>query len=62
VAPRHRGCLLFDLTVTFGGGVCSNGTSTVTGIGYFDASTKRIYGAAPNSSRTDGFLFVGTKP
>jgi len=25
-------------------------------------TAKRIYAAAPNAGRTDGFLFVGTKP
>lgn len=53
---------IYDVSVTFGGGVCSNGTSTVTGIGYFDAATKRLYGTALNSDRSNGFIFVGTKP
>lgn len=60
-APRAKGNV-YDLVVTFGGGVCSNGTSTVTGIGYFDASVKRLYGTALNSARSNGFIFVGTKP
>ena len=53
---------VYDVAVTFAGGVCSNGTSTVTGIGYFDSATKRLYSTALNSSRTNGFIFVGTKP
>ncbi|MEX5212754.1 MAG: DUF5050 domain-containing protein [Nitrospiraceae bacterium] len=60
VAPRAKGNV-YDVTVTFGGGVCSNGNSTVTGIGYFDAGSNRLYSAAVNSARTNGFIFVGTK-
>ena len=53
---------IYDVSVTFGGGVCSNGTSTVTGIGYYDATAKRLYGTALNADRSNGFIFVGTKP
>ena len=59
--PRTKGNL-YDLSVVFGGGVCSNGTSTVTGIGYFDSSAKRLYAAALNESRSKGLIFVGIKP
>lgn len=59
--PRAKGNI-YDISVTFGGGVCANGTSTVTGIGYFDSGAKRLYGAALNTARTNGFIFVGTKP
>lgn len=59
VAPRAKGNV-YDVVVTFGGGVCSNGNSTVTGIGYFDAGAKRLYSAAVNSTRTNGFIYVGT--
>lgn len=58
VAPRAKGNV-YDVIVTFGGGVCSNGNSTVTGIGYFDAGAKRLYSAAVNSTRTNGFIYVG---
>lgn len=61
VATHARGNI-YDVAVTFGGGVCSNGTSTVTGIGYYDASAKRLYGTALNVNRSNGFIFVGTKP
>lgn len=59
--PRATGNV-YNVSVTFGGGVCSNGSSTVTGIGVLDASGKRLYGTALNSGRTNGFIFVGTKP
>jgi hypothetical protein len=59
--PRTKGNL-YDLSVVFGGGSCSNGTSAVSGIGYFDPSAKRFYVAALNKSRSNGFIFVGVKP
>jgi hypothetical protein len=60
-APRPRGNV-YDVSITFSGGICSNGTSTVNGVGFFDASSKKLFGAALNSTRTNGFLFTGTKP
>ena len=60
-ATPHAKGNVYDLSVTFGGGVCSNGRSTVNGIGYFDSTPKRLYGVALNSSRSNGFIFVGTK-
>ena len=58
--PRARGNL-YDLSVVIGGGACPSGTSAVTGIGYFDASAKRLYLTALNKSRSDGLIFVGIK-
>ena len=58
-APRPHGNV-FNVAVTFAGGVCSNGTNTVNGVAFFDAGTKRLYSAALNGSRTNGFLFIGT--
>lgn len=60
-APRSSGNV-YDVSVTFAGGVCSNGTSTVTGVAFFDAGTKTLYSAALNSTRTNGFIYLGTKP
>lgn len=60
-APHAHGNI-YDLSITFGGGACINGTSTVTGVGYFNATTKTLYSAALNSARSNGFIFVGTKP
>ncbi len=61
ITPRAKGNV-YNATVTFAGGVCSNGTNTVTGIGYFDATPKRIYSLGLNTTRTNGYIFVGTKP
>ncbi len=60
-APRSSGNV-YDVSVTFAGGVCSNGTDTVNGVAFFDAGTNTLYSAALNTTRTNGFIFVGTKP
>ena len=53
---------VFDVSIKFGGGSCLFGTATLTGIGFYDATLNRMYTVALNASRTDGFLFIGTKP
>lgn len=52
---------VYALSVTFAGGVCSNGTGTVTGVAYYDATSRRVYAAALNPGRTNGFIFAGGK-
>lgn len=59
--PRANGNV-FNVVVTFGGGVCANGTNTVKGVAHFDAATNILRSAALDSSRTNGFLFIGSKP
>lgn len=61
VSPRARGNA-FTVSITFGGAPCYFANQTFTGIGYYDAAAKRFYSATPNAARTDGILFVGTKP
>lgn len=58
--PRSKGNV-YNISITFGGGVCSNGTNTVTGIGYIDSTLTRVWGAALNVARDNGFIFYGTK-
>jgi hypothetical protein len=60
-APRAKGNV-YDISVTFGGGVCDNGTSTVTGVAYYVAAQSGLVSTALNSGRTNGFIFLGTKP
>ncbi|MDO8653599.1 MAG: hypothetical protein Q7R66_15555 [Undibacterium sp.] len=55
VSPRAKGNA-YNLSLKFDGVPCSNMNSTVTGIGYFDSSTKRFYGLGLNSAHTDGFI------
>jgi hypothetical protein len=53
---------VYDLTASFTGSACSNGTSSVSGFGYFDSASKTLYSAVLNSGRTMAFIFVGTRP
>lgn len=61
VVPRAKGNL-YDLSLVISGSSCATGTSSVTGIGYFDAGAKRLYLAALNSARSNGLVFDGIKP
>ena len=61
VKPHTKGNL-YDVSLVISGGACASDTNTVTGIGYFDASSKRLYLAALNKSRTFGMSFSGIKP
>ncbi|QBC43084.1 hypothetical protein [Iodobacter fluviatilis] len=60
VTPRPDGNV-YDMVIKFGGSPCLFANQSLTGISYFNSSIKRLYAAAPNSSRTDGVVFVGTK-
>jgi hypothetical protein len=60
-ATPHGSVNVMDLVVTFNGGLCIFGTSTLLGIAYYDAPTGQLFDAAPNAARTDGFLAVGVK-
>jgi hypothetical protein len=51
---------VFNLSVTFGGGNCLFGTSTLYGLAYY-AQSGVLYAITPNAARTDGVLFVGHK-
>jgi len=59
-SPRAKGNV-FNVAVTFGGGPCGNGTDTVNGVAFYDAATRRLYSAALNNARTNGFIFVGMR-
>jgi len=61
VKPHTNGNV-YDVSLLISGTACTTGTNTVTGIGYFDASSKRLYLAAVNTSRTTGMGFSGVKP
>jgi hypothetical protein len=50
----------YNLTITFQGGSCANGTDAVTGIALFELYPRRLTTAAVNSTRTSGYLFVGS--
>jgi hypothetical protein len=52
---------VFNVTLTFGGGVCALGTSTIRGVAYLDDVTHILYSTAFNASRTAGFMAVAVK-
>ena len=52
----------YNVTVTFQGGACVNGTSTVTGVAFFEIYSRRLTSAALNATRTSGFVFDGVGP
>ncbi|MBM4220914.1 MAG: hypothetical protein FJ170_03085 [Gammaproteobacteria bacterium] len=58
VTPNPNGNI-YDVVVTFLGGTCANGTSTVTGVLVGDGTG--LVSAALNVSRTNGFLYLGTR-
>jgi hypothetical protein len=61
MASLHAHGNVYDLQITFGGGVCSNGSATLTGNAYYIASSGELVGAAVNTGRTNGFIFVATR-
>ena len=60
LSPRPKGNV-FQISMTFGGGICRNVTETVTGVALYNAASNRLYSAGLNKARTTSFLFLGTK-
>ncbi|HEV8553678.1 MAG TPA: hypothetical protein VGR65_09895 [Casimicrobiaceae bacterium] len=58
LTPRG-GVNVFNLSITFQGGVC--GTSTLTGIAGYDPVSGQLVVIAPNATRTSVFLVSATK-
>jgi len=52
---------VFDVSVTFGGGACVGGTSTVTGIAFYDIATRKLFTAGVDATRSKVFLGLGVK-
>lgn len=62
IAPRSTGKNVFNVTVTFFGSTCALGNGATTqGIAYFDAASGQILVMAMNSSKSDGFIYIGAK-
>jgi hypothetical protein len=59
--PRTDGNV-YNVYIHFGPAPCFFANQTLVGIAYYDAQTKRVYAAAPNATRSDGFVFLGVKP
>lgn len=50
------------MTVTFLGSTCALGNGATTqGVAYYDSATGQILVMAMNSSKTDGFIYIGAK-
>lgn len=60
VAPRGT-VAVYNLTLSFLGGVCEQGSSTISGIAYTDPKTQQLFVAALNAERSNGALFMGKK-
>ncbi|MCB1954492.1 MAG: hypothetical protein KDG55_02390 [Rhodocyclaceae bacterium] len=60
VRPRATGNV-FTFIVSFSGSPCLFAFQSLTGIAYYDSASSRLYAAAPNGSRSNGVLFVGTR-
>lgn len=61
VAPAS-GANLYTLQISFAGGSCALGTTTLSGIAVYTATSKQLRAAATDSGRSVGSMFVGTKP
>jgi hypothetical protein len=57
-SPRPKGNV-YNISVTFGGGACSNGTDTVSGVGFMESNTMIVM--ARNNDHTSGLLAEITK-
>jgi len=53
---------VYNVSLSFSGSGCAFGTSTLSGVAYYDEPGRRIHVAVPDAARTDVFLFTGTKP
>ena len=52
---------VYNVSITFSGAPCFFANQTLEGIIYYNSTENYIYSITPNSNRTDGVLFVGTK-
>jgi hypothetical protein len=59
-ATTHSGWI-YTVSIAFAGAPCANGTSTVTGVAYYDPDSSHLISTALNSSRSNGFIFAGAK-
>lgn len=63
VAPRPTGKNVYNVTLTFSGSNCQPGQGTATGVGVLGGSngTTYLYTAGLNSTKTNGFFWIGRK-
>jgi hypothetical protein len=60
IVPRPGGRAVYNVSVTFNGGVCLLGTQTINGIGVVAGTptAPQLYAAALNPSRSAGFVLI----
>jgi hypothetical protein len=62
-SPRPSGKNIFNINVTFSGTGCALGNGGMaSGIAYYDTVSGSVLVMALNSGKTDGFIYVGSKP
>jgi hypothetical protein len=63
IVPRPTGRAVYNVSVTFGGGVCLLGTQSITGIGVIGGAgaSAVFHAAALNSVRSAGFVLISTR-
>lgn len=61
VIPRSSGNV-YNVSLSFGGAPCYFQNQTMNGIGYYDSNTNQLWAATPNADRTEGIIFIGSKP
>ncbi|MES2261336.1 MAG: DUF4214 domain-containing protein [Pseudomonadota bacterium] len=60
--PRASGKNVFDIKVVFSGTNCALGNGTATsGVATYDAQSRSLLALAANGSKSDGFIFIGTR-
>ena len=59
ITPRTVGNA-YDVTMSFAGASCSLAGNIYTGVADYTATTKLLLIAAPNASRSNGMIFIGT--
>ena len=63
VAPRSSGKAVYNVSITFNGGICALGTQTITGIAVVGGSgtSAVLYAGALNATRSAGFVLISTR-
>lgn len=62
VSPRSSGKGVFNLTVKLTGVNCAAGNGVaMTGVVVYDQASRRLVAMGLNTSRSDGFFFIGTR-
>ncbi len=59
-APHARGNF-YDISITAGPPPCPSPNALAGGIFYFSSKLKKAYAIGLNNTRTDGFVFIGSK-